>query len=205
MQTTTTTIIVEPTALRTQSRVFTREQMEHTPDELIVREELLSIADKVAWERWPWARPVGAGYGIAGGDGSLVAAAPDRTLTPVVPAAGLSSLPRREQYVKPIRESTDLIASNMVRVTQALIDAAIGYKMTVRNKKTGDIEDVYDRPPDVRAGEILMNRLMGKPEDSKRDDNDGQTTNTIHIYIPTNGREASQEVPTQETIDIYPE
>jgi len=101
-------------------------------------------------------------------------------------------------YQVPIRQAKDLIAATLVPITQAVIESALGLKVLYTDKKSGEVIEVYTREPDIRAAELLHNRIMGRTTAIQEIDVDVQHDHQVHIHVPYNGRD--QLNPTQNQI-----
>lgn len=163
------------------------------PDLKDAVKDLISVADSVARMQFTWLttglHPYVDRYGeavpIADAEDSkratedIARLKQERSPEPEVP---LVKMRNPDLYVRPNRLATDLMAARIMDVTQALIARAVGCKAI---NKDGD---VYDLPPDVKAIEVIMNRLMGRPDVYKVEEQRVDVNKNIHIFIPDNGR-----------------
>lgn len=97
----------------------------------------------------------------------------------------------QELYRAPIRQLKDMFAGNITEVGAALLDLALGVKV-LRTTPQGMVE-VYDTPPDPKAIDMILNRIMGKATEHKEVEHSGETRN-VHIVIPHNDRPLDAKV-----------
>jgi hypothetical protein len=93
----------------------------------------------------------------------------------------------REVYAKPIELALDIFASHIEPMALAMVDAALGAKV-LRTDENGNVIEVYTRPPDAKAADMVFNRLMGKPSEDRTVHADVKQSGGVHVYLPDNGR-----------------
>lgn len=93
----------------------------------------------------------------------------------------------RDVYANTLELGLDMIAHYAEDILLGMIDAAVGAK-TIRTDRNGNEIEVYVRPPDAKAGDMLLNRLYGKPSEDRTVTATVETTEKVHVYVPDNGR-----------------
>jgi hypothetical protein len=63
------------------------------------------------------------------------------------------------------RTARDLIGPRLPMLLEEVYALAMGVKMVDVDPKTGETTEYYTVPPDFRACEYLINRLLGKPRE----------------------------------------
>lgn len=93
----------------------------------------------------------------------------------------------REVYAKPIELMLDVFASFGENLALAMVDAALGAKV-LRTDDYGNEIEVYVRPPDAKAVDMILNRLMGKPTEDRTVRAEVETKEQVIVYVPDNHR-----------------
>jgi hypothetical protein len=70
----------------------------------------------------------------------------------------------RDLYGNEVRAAEEKIKDRLPEIVDAQIELALGVKVEAIDATTGEVS-VYRKPPDHKAGEALMNRIMGKVTD----------------------------------------
>jgi hypothetical protein len=68
----------------------------------------------------------------------------------------------REKHVAPVRAAEKKIVDRLPEIVDAQIGLALGIQVQQIDRDTG-AEIVYSVPPDGKAGQYLMNRILGLP------------------------------------------
>ena len=79
---------------------------------------------------------------------------------------GAGRKPKAERYESQIRKAEKRVADHLPRLIENLIQLADGVMTEEVNILTGT-RGVYTHPPDLRANQYLIDRIMGKPIDRK--------------------------------------
>lgn len=77
---------------------------------------------------------------------------------------GAGRPPKAVHYSRQIAASEKKIAANLNKITEAMIQLAVGVWVEETDKKTGEPR-IYQRAPNFKAGMDLMNRIMGRPRE----------------------------------------
>jgi hypothetical protein len=83
------------------------------------------------------------------------------------PGAGRPA--NKELYHADIRKAEHKIKDRLPEIVEAQIALALGVMVEDTNPITHEVA-VYQKPPDAKAGQYLMDRLMGKPTERKEVD-----------------------------------
>jgi hypothetical protein len=67
-----------------------------------------------------------------------------------------------EQFARPIATANKLIANKLPDLVTKMLELASGVVVQEIDPKTGE-ERIYTQPPDRKACEYLLNRIMGRP------------------------------------------
>lgn len=68
----------------------------------------------------------------------------------------------RDKHAGAVRASEKKIVDRLPEIVDAQIGLALGIQVQEVDKQTG-AEIVYSVPPDAKAGQYLMNRILGMP------------------------------------------
>lgn len=68
----------------------------------------------------------------------------------------------RERHAAPVRAAEKKIVDRLPAIVDAQIRLALGVMVEDVNVVTGDLT-VYREPPDAKAGQYLINRILGLP------------------------------------------
>jgi len=79
----------------------------------------------------------------------------------------------KDVYAADIRAAEQKIKDRLPEIVDAQIELALGVRVEEVDPKTGHAF-VYKKPPDHKAGEALMNRIMGKVTDQVDVTSDGE-------------------------------
>lgn len=83
------------------------------------------------------------------------------------------------------------IRDRLPEIVDAQISLALG--ITVQDKDSAGNTIVYSRPPDVKAGQYLIDRIMGKP--TQRQEISGPDTTPIQVeHIPYEYKNAIADI-----------
>lgn len=112
-------------------------------------------------------------------NGGLQIGSPDGETVPVKDAV---------RYAPSIRAAKDRIARRLPDLVDTMIEAAQGVRV-IRYDKDGNEIGVYTQPPDIGAIKNLLDRVMGRPTETKEIEHTGTVNTKVRIFIPSNGRE----------------
>lgn len=76
--------------------------------------------------------------------------------------SGAGRKSRAEKYERPINRAEKRIVDRLPELIDAQFDLALGVTVQDVDRETGGTI-VYTRPPDSKAGQYLIDRIMGKP------------------------------------------
>lgn len=76
------------------------------------------------------------------------------------PGAGRKT--KAEKFAGPVAAAEQIIVDQLPAIVHAQIDLALGATVQEVDRETGGLI-VYTRPPDARAGQYLIDRILGKP------------------------------------------
>jgi hypothetical protein len=83
------------------------------------------------------------------------------------PGAGRKS--RREKHAAVIEAAEDQIAGRMTEIIAAQFELALGVTVQETDPATGGVT-VYTEPPNAKAGQYLIDRILGKPVQHVQDE-----------------------------------
>lgn len=76
--------------------------------------------------------------------------------------AGAGRKPKAEKYERPINRAEKQIVDRLPEIVQAQIDLALGVTVHEVDDDSGGV-NIYQKPPDHKAGAYLIDRILGKP------------------------------------------
>lgn len=89
---------------------------------------------------------------------------------------GAGRKPKAVKYERPVNRAERQIVDSLPRIVDAQIKLALG--QIIVSEETLEGPSVYAVPPDARAGQYLMNRIMGRPIERHEIEADVDVANT---------------------------
>jgi hypothetical protein len=93
---------------------------------------------------------------------------------------GAGRKPTAERYESQIRKAEKRIADRLPELVDNLLRLATGVVVQDVDVESGEVL-VYSKPPDYKANEYLLNRIMGKP--TERQEVTGQDGGPVEVNV----------------------
>lgn len=113
--------------------------------------------------------------------------------------AGAGRKPKAERFARPIARAEKAIADNLQAIIKAQIGLALGIWVEETDKDGKRI--VYSTPPDRKAGEYLINRILGRPTEHHEIDVNNEAPLLVTEVVVNKTHDRPMENEPGETVD----